>query len=267
MYAERRKNFMGQEVYRLVKAFDATTYEGHEALSSSNMPPQRLPPNHRFRNGTFILLTKQANGSGDFLTNMSLPTSYAYYKDVSAEAVVLNLGPSHLEISMAPMRFASTFGQNRDDITCQNIMQLRFRVDLFAPNVPYKRMVAALSQLTAATEQTGTNFPGQPEERKLSIEGLDEVIRNAILQTHSLTDPTSPLFGDRQVCNVEELVRWCDVKWSSWAREQTLTLYLMSNRPLTLLNLQSQLRGCWQRRQFEPCNAILSCFVILTCHS
>lgn len=222
MYAERRGNLLGQEVYRLVKAFDATTtypridIEQVESTSSNAAAARYyLPPNHKFSNNDVIVLTEQPQGSGDFFTTNTLPISEAA---ITAEAVVLNMGPTYIDVSMAAGCFEAAFGLPAgNDISGLGNKNLRLRADRFVSNIPYQRMVAALSQLTVIPENkksstaTPSNSSTDAKEKKSMTNAIamDEVLKEALLQTHVYTDPTSPLYGDPDVCNVEELVRSC----------------------------------------------------------
>lgn len=201
MYAERRGNLLGQEVYRLVKATDATTsYPRLANDDERDATARHLPPNHKFSHNDVIVVTEQPHGSGDFFTTTTLPNSETA---VTAEAVVLNMGPTYIDIAMAAGCFEAAFGLPGNDLTGQGNKKLRLRADRFVSNIPYQRMVAALSQLTAVPE----NKKGEAEKEKKTPISMDDVLKEAILQTHVYTDPASPLFGDRDVCNVEELVR------------------------------------------------------------
>jgi hypothetical protein len=214
MYAERRGNLLGQEVYRLVKAVDATTtyprLDITDATADTTGTARYLPPNHKFSNNDVIVLTEQPHGSGDFFTTNTLPISEAA---ITAEAVVLNMGPTYIDVSMASGCFEAAFGLPGNDISGQGNKNLRLRADRFVSNIPYQRMVAALSQLTAVPEKTkvvtansAQDVLAKGKSSAATAINMDSVLKEVILQTHVYTDHTSPLFGDRDVCNIEELV-------------------------------------------------------------
>jgi hypothetical protein len=218
MYAERRGNLLGQEVYRLVKSIDATTSferrtdgaEFGDACAPGKNPVRFLPPDHKFSSNDVIMLTEQPNGSGDFFTTMTLPISDTA---ISAEAVVLNVGPTYIDIAMAAGCFEATFGLPGNDMTGQGNKNLRLRVDRFVSNVPYERMVAALSQLTAIPGKgqnpegnTGDEMAPKDIKSRFSAIAMDDVLKQAVLKTFAFTDSSSPFYGDREVCDVEELV-------------------------------------------------------------
>lgn len=215
MYTERRGNLFGQEVYRLVKATDATTTYATISTTDATAEPSGgllLPSNHKFSNNDVIVLTEQPNGSGDFFTTASSPVSE---NSVCAEAVVLNIGPTYVDVSMAAGCFEATFGLPGNDMSGQGNKNLRLRADQFVSNVPYQRMVSALSQITAVPENkrseptnqasSATPSEAQGQSQKYAIT-MDDVIKEVILKTHVFFDPNSPLYGNSDFCNVEELV-------------------------------------------------------------
>ena len=84
LFPQRRGNLFSDEVYRLVKANDATTsFEEqvggeNEAKDDQEVKPttnlrKLLPPNHKVSNNDVILLTLQPGGSGDFLMPITYP--------------------------------------------------------------------------------------------------------------------------------------------------------------------------------------------------
>lgn len=182
MVPERRGNlFLQQEVYRLVKAPDATTVSRTEKDARSALPAQ-----HKFTKNDVIVLTEQPQGSGDFFS--ALPTSE---DSTTAEAIVLSVGPTYIDIVMAAGCFAAAFGLPGNDRSGAGNPHLRLRVDQFVSNVPYTRMVSALSQLTAVPEsKTEGSDPKGP-----SLIRMDDVLKEAILQTFGYTHPQSPLFA------------------------------------------------------------------------
>jgi hypothetical protein len=218
MYVERRGNlFASEEVYRLSKASDATTEYprnsgGGEAADSHG---RYLPPNHKFSNNDVIVLTLQPNGSGDFFTTSSLPLSDLA---ITAEARVLNMGPTYLDVAVSAGSFEGAFGLPPNDTSGKGNKRLRLRVDRFISDVPYQRMVAALSQLTAVPENKGPDKkksnnepsksdPKESSQKKVPGIHMDDVLKEAILTTHAFTDPKSFFCGDQDVCDLERLVR------------------------------------------------------------
>jgi len=209
MYAERRGNLFQEEVYRLTKAADATTVQeaGDQRLL--------LPPNHKFSTNDVIVMTQQPRGSGDFFTAQSLPVTDTAVK---AEARVLNLGPTYVDVAMSGGAFEAAFGVAANDVSNRGNRQLRLRVDRFVSNIPYQRMVAAISQLTAvpavvsksksrdastkaaaaSSKNTATTAPGI---------AMDETLKELILSTYAYTDPSCLSFHDADACHIEELVR------------------------------------------------------------
>lgn len=199
MYAERRGNLFAEEVYRLTKASDATT----TASDGDAQNVRLLPPNHKLSNNDVIVLTQQPRGSGDFFTPQSLPVTDTA---VMAEARILNSGPTYVDVAMSGGAFEAAFGLAANDHSNQGNRQLRLRVDRFVSNVSYQRMVAALSQLTAISENKKAVSDSSNATAVTEIT-MDETLREMILSTYAFTDPKSPSFHDVTVCNIEEIVR------------------------------------------------------------
>ncbi|GAX29384.1 hypothetical protein FisN_16Hh176 [Fistulifera solaris] len=179
MQGERRGNLFADEVYRLHKAADATTlYTPPDENSAAQA--RYLPPNHKFAINDVILLTLQPSGSGDFFSINSLPTSETA---ISVEARVLNMGPTYLDIVVPAGSFPAAFGAAPNDYAAgEPNRESRIRVDRFFSNVPYQRMVSALSMLT--------NIPAKASEPKEKLDPafdmhMDHVLREVILQTFS----------------------------------------------------------------------------------
>jgi hypothetical protein len=225
LYPERRGNLFSDEVYRLTKARDATTtyprsiQDDLSSSSSTESSALYLPPAHKFKNNDVIMLTLQPNGSGDFFDPVTtLPTSD---KAITAEARVLNMGPTYVDIAMPQGSFEVTFGPAPNDAGGSGDKRMRLRADRFFSNVPYQRMVAAVAQISSipdrdasgkkekntlgtTTEQTGA--ASEPTSKNLHENiVMDEVLREAILASHAFTDIHSPLLRDPDVCDLEEL--------------------------------------------------------------
>jgi hypothetical protein len=219
LYPERRGNLFSDEVYRLTKAKDATTtYTRSIQDEDSSSPSARyLPPNHKFKNNDVIMLTWQPNGSGDFFDPITtLPTSD---KAIVTEARVLNMGPTYVDIAMPAGCFETTFGPAPNDASGSGDKRMRLRADRFFSDVPYRRMVDALSQITAIPDQAASGkkaanvIATTESEKKAEAKSrnphenivLDEVLREAILSTHAFTDIHSPLLRDPDVCDLEQV--------------------------------------------------------------
>jgi AAA domain len=255
MYLERRGNLFQDEVYRLTKATDATTIYNQQQKNddndSINNIKRYLPSNHKFSNNDVILLTIQPSGSGDFFfippAILSASSTTDYAQDSSAppeskamspsssmassiEARVLSVGPSYVDIVLPSGKFEMTFGvPASNDWSGTGKKSMRFRVDRFFSEVPYQRMVSALSQITSiapsspsTTTTTTTNnnmlknpskLPSTPknenksEKKESSVMGMDNIFREAIVSTFAFTNAESPLYGDTSICNIDELSR------------------------------------------------------------
>jgi hypothetical protein len=214
MYPERRGNLFSDEVYRLVKAKDATT--SFENLPLPNGPNDKassriLPPNYRFSTNDVIMITLQPHGSGDFFNAMSLPTN-----GVSIEARVLNSGPTYIDIAVSNGSFEAAFGPApNNSLGPKGDNTMRLRADQFFSNIPYERMVTALSQLTAIPDRkdASTINPAGDDHVKDTHQriSMDEVLREVILSTHAYSDPFSIYYKDGDFCDLQYLVSWSEV--------------------------------------------------------
>lgn len=195
LYPERRGNIFSDEVYRLVKSFDATsTYspaENEKEKISTKTQTSILPPNHKFSQNDVIMLTLQPDGTGDFFGRNTMPTNTE--EAVAIEARVLNTGPYYIDVAIPGGKFESKFGPapNNKSESGKGNPNMRLRADRFFSNVPFNRMVGALGQLTAIDTD--------------NLE-IDDTIRQTILATFDYNDPSNALFRDLEACNLHELV-------------------------------------------------------------
>lgn len=208
MQGERRGNLFSDEVYRLHKATDATT-----AYPSSHLDDQvvatttnsrYLPPNHKFSINDVILLTLQPEGSGDFFSLNSLPTSE---NAISIEARVLNMGPTYLDIVVSAGSFQAAFGPASNDYAAESHSKRdsRIRVDRFFSNVPYQRMVSALTMLTNVPAARSESESNNNEKIDPAFDiHMDNVLREVILQTFSGKE--SPTVDQSRVQELVSLV-------------------------------------------------------------
>lgn len=196
----RRGNLFNDEVYRLEKSADATTtFFAPSLTENSNSLLSPLPPNHKFSRNDVIILTQQPRGTGDFLGISSLPTQ----KDATTvEARVLNIGPTYLDVAIPSGKYLNAFGpasNNRGD-EGRGDPALRVRVDRFFSDVPFRRMVAALGQLTSVPEQQQPQ-PGADGKRVGGFQ-MDSLLKEAILSTFAIKDDylldgmSNPSLGD-----------------------------------------------------------------------
>jgi hypothetical protein len=202
MYPERRGDLYADEVYRLTKAKDATTFG-----TSDDRETRELPPNHKFGSNDVILLTLQPGGSGDFFEQRSFPTSSMA---VSVEARVLSTGPTYVDIALPGGSFEAAFGPapNNAGSSGKGDPRMRLRADHFFSNVPYTRMVAALSQITSLpTKASKKAEEGDAEEQPHDKISMDELLRDTILSTFALNDPSSDCFRDTDACNLRDLAK------------------------------------------------------------
>lgn len=224
LYPERRGNLYSDEVYRLVKAHDATTtYSESASLDADEDAKENdrfLPPNHKFSSNDVIMLTLQPQGSGDFFNVASLPT-----EGIAMEARVLNSGPTYVDVAVPNGAFEAAFGPapNNQGPSGRGDAKMRLRADRFFSNIPYHRMVTALSQLTAIpdkqaqaqanAEENQNNKNSSPHER---IQ-MDELLRDAILSTHAYGSPFSCYYQDNDFLDLQYLVScWCEHCYESY---------------------------------------------------
>lgn len=168
------------------KSFDATTTFFASAATPENASINSpLPPNHKFSRNDVVVLSVQPRGTGDFLGVASLPT----HKDaVVAEARVLGVGPNYLDVAIPAGKFSDAFGpaSNNRGEEGKGDPSLRVRVDRFFSDVPFKRMVAALGQLTSVPGQRPQQ--GGADEKRVGGFEMDNLLKEAILSTFAIKD-------------------------------------------------------------------------------
>jgi len=223
LYPERRGNIFSDEVYRLVKSYDATSKDlvnvdngnknrihkendteeelkkDSKQINSSSVPStSMLPPNNKFSQNDVIMLTLQPGGTGDYFDRNTVPTNTD--EAISIEARVLNTGPHYIDVAIPAGKFDSKFGPapNNKGASGKGDPNMRLRADRYFSNVPFNRMVGALSQLTAV--DGGKNSDTESLD-------IDHSICQAILTTFSIyNDPSNPSFQDPESSNLQELV-------------------------------------------------------------
>ena len=216
LFPERRGNLFADEVYRLVKAKDATSvYTPDEELQAGSSSPRHLPPNSKFSNNDVILLTLQHQGSGDFFDPNALPTSSTA---TSIEARVTGTGPTYIDIAVAGGQFEAAFGPAPNNVgpSGPGDSKMRLRADRFFSDVPYTRMVTALTQLTAVPDRNkdsssdGFQQDNDTNDEKASPHGkiqMDDLLKETIISSHAFTDPSSPLFHDVDAIDLQQLYK------------------------------------------------------------
>jgi len=204
MYPERRGNLYSEEVYRVQKSHDATL-----EFNTANH-------NHKFSTNDVIVITEQPNGSGDFFGADRIPTSP---QAVTAEARVLSTGPDYIDLVMMGGAFEAAFGPAPNDYSKEGNKKMRLRIDRFFSNIPYQRMVNALSMMTAvptnkakkASNQDGImrgggdNHNGDDTVLPFSSIQMDEVLKEIVLSTFCFNEASSLAFRDTDQCNLREL--------------------------------------------------------------
>ena len=192
-HPQRRGNLFNDEVYRLEKSLDATTtyYQSDDSTVDTRRRPSPLPANHKFSANDVIVITLQPRGTGDFLGVPSLPTN----KDaVLVEARVLNIGPSYIDVAIPAGKFSTAFGPASNNVGDEGKgdPSLRVRVDRFFSDVPFKRMAAALGQLTSVVpQQTNGEGPVSKFDKRVGGFQMDNLLKEAILSTFAIKDETN----------------------------------------------------------------------------
>eukprot|EP00526_Cylindrotheca_closterium_P003007 CAMPEP_0113630316 /NCGR_PEP_ID=MMETSP0017_2-20120614/15749_1 /TAXON_ID=2856 /ORGANISM="Cylindrotheca closterium" /LENGTH=994 /DNA_ID=CAMNT_0000540771 /DNA_START=126 /DNA_END=3107 /DNA_ORIENTATION=- /assembly_acc=CAM_ASM_000147 len=220
LFPQRRGNLFSDEVYRLVKANDATTTFEDPEDDETNGSRMLLPPNHKVSNNDVILMTLQPDGSGDFFNANNLPASTTA---ISVEGRVISTGPTYIDVALSGGAFEAAFGPAPNNVGSAGPgdSRMRLRLDRFFSNVPYTRMVEAVTQISSIPDRTKATSELSPEdEKKDKKEGnknteenphsniaLDEVFKEIIISTHALTDPDSQLFHDIEACDLQLLSR------------------------------------------------------------
>lgn len=205
MYPERRGNIFSDEVYRLSKSHDATsTYSLNEA--SEDGERQALPQNNKFSQNDVIMLTLQPAGSGDFFGSASTPTNE---DAVSLEARVLATGPTYVDVAILGGKFEGTFGPapNNYGPSGKGDKNMRLRIDRYFSNVPYKRMVEALGQVTNVPEKT-TKEEKSVQKDAQKHHTVDNFIRETFLASFAYSNEESPLYGDLEASKLPNLVSY-----------------------------------------------------------
>lgn len=202
-----------------MKANDATTvFEPADVDDEDSASPngrKLLPPNHKVGNNDVILLTLQPSGSGDFFNANNLPTSTM---SASVEARVISTGPTHIDIALTGGAFEAAFGPAPNNIgpSGPGDSRMRLRLDRFFSNVPYTRMVEALTQVSSIPDRSKESSSDENEKKKEDESPhanivMDELFKEMIISTHAFTDPESQLFHDVDACSLEHLVSHCSL--------------------------------------------------------
>eukprot|EP00535_Pseudo-nitzschia_heimii_P001058 CAMPEP_0197188984 /NCGR_PEP_ID=MMETSP1423-20130617/18917_1 /TAXON_ID=476441 /ORGANISM="Pseudo-nitzschia heimii, Strain UNC1101" /LENGTH=959 /DNA_ID=CAMNT_0042640987 /DNA_START=226 /DNA_END=3102 /DNA_ORIENTATION=- len=225
MYPERRGSLFSDEIYRIVKANDATTN------IENTKGAQKLPPNNKFSKNDVVLLTLQPLGSGDFFDPKHLPTSSSAAR---LEARVINRGPTYIDIVVNAGMFEATFGPapNNEGPSGKGDSRMRLRADRFFSSVPYDRMVEAITRLSSIPERKSQKLPdGIDNDSKESKDDkkrrndsknkkskdeidtphsnivMDGLLQEVIISTHAFTDPTNQMFHDVDSVDLVSLER------------------------------------------------------------
>lgn len=148
-------------------------------------------------------MTLQPRGNGDFLGTASLPTNT---DAVVVEARILNVGPTYVDVAIPAGKFSTAFGpaSNNSGEEGKGDPNMRVRVDRFFSDVPFKRMVAALGQVTSMPErqQEGNEGSGMMYDKRVGGFSMDPLLKEAILSTFAIKDEymldglSNPSLGD-----------------------------------------------------------------------
>jgi hypothetical protein len=207
MFPERKGNIFSDEVYRLVKAKDATsTFSLDKEMEDDGR--KGLPQNSKFSQNDVVMLTMQP-ANGDFSGSSSTPTN----KDAtSIEARVLGTGPTYVDVAIQGGRFEATFGPapNNFGPSGQGDKNIRLRIDRYFSNVPYNRMVEAIGQLTTIppkkTKEEIALLKEAAHKDSSHRRSVDGVIRQTILNSFAFSNEESPMCGDLEASKLNDLV-------------------------------------------------------------
>ena len=150
------------------------------------------------------------------------------------DAVVSRLESTYVDVAVSSGSFEAAFGPAPNNYIIQQQLQsqkgattstttrgdskMRLRADRFFSNIPYQRMVTALSQLTAIPDrQQATTAPASDNNINNNETDsdsnpharicMDELLRDVILTTHAYSEPFSSYYGDNDFCDLNYLVR------------------------------------------------------------
>lgn len=259
MFPERRGNLFSDEVYRLVKAQDATTVfsrpngDAHDKNDQGNSHINYLPSNHKFSQNDIIMITMQSAGSGDFFGADSLPTSK---ESTSIESRVIGIGPTYLDVAIPGGTFESAFGPAPNNNNGpKGDTRMRLRVDRFFSNIPFQRMVDYLAVTTSIPDKkeriqlqdqntndknTNTNINTNPKLKTNTDKNysqqedtyekirVDEVIRQVILYSYTRQDNVVDSAGNEKLLDLSRKIAQPPLPNSSQLANQVLG-YLQSN--------------------------------------
>lgn len=208
MFPERKGNIFSDEVYRLVKAKDATsTFSLDKEMEDDGR--KGLPQNSKFSQNDVVMLTMQP-ANGDFSGSSSTPTN----KDAtSIEARVLGTGPTYVDVAIQGGRFEATFGPapNNFGPSGQGDKNIRLRIDRYFSNVPYNRMVEAIGQLTTIppkkTKEEIALLKEAAHKDSSHRRSVDGVIRQTILNSFAFSNEESPMCGDLEASKLNDLAK------------------------------------------------------------
>ena len=213
MFPERRGNIFSEEVYRLVKAYDATVeYSNTDQFTDENDKGTRrcLPANNKFSQNDVIMISLQPGGSGDFFGKSSLPTRE---ESISLEARVLGTGPTYIDVAVPGGSFESAFGPAPNNMgpSGRGDKSMRLRADRYFSKVPFDRMVHALSQMTVPEVRNAESTPNAMDKNANQITTVnrcrvDSSIRQIILAAYLFNNEASPLHQDLEGCKLPDLV-------------------------------------------------------------
>lgn len=118
--------------------------------------------------------------------------------------------------------------------------KMRLRADRFFSNVPYTRMVGALTQLTAIPDRTKEPSSEGLQNNQVDSEKanphsnicMDDILRETIISTHAFADRHNPLFHDVDACDLQHLVSFLFnvVNTEIPIKARQLTSFILSHR-------------------------------------
>lgn len=152
------------------------------------------------------LLTLQPAGAGDFFGSASTPTNE---DAVSLEVRVLATGPTYVDVAILGGKFESTFGPAPNNIgpSGKGDKNMRLRLDRYFSNVPYKRMVEALGQVTNVPQKKSKGEVSNLKDEAQRHPSVDNFIRQTILSSFAYSNEESPIYGDFEASKLQTLAK------------------------------------------------------------
>ena len=90
---------------------------------------------------------------------------------------------------------------------------MRLRLDRYFSNVPYKRMVEALGQVTNVPQKKSKGEVSNLKDEAQRHPSVDNFIRQTILSSFAYSNEESPIYGDFEASKLQTLVSDESFRW------------------------------------------------------